>query len=365
MKNEAKNRHARFPSLERVRTALERLSEGGIIIVQDDESRENEGDLVCALDHATPLNIAFMAAWGRGLVCAAIPEATASRLNLGPLVPGGRDAHGTAFTVSVDAVKGTSTGISAEDRARTAGVLADPSSRPEDLYRPGHLFPLTARAGGVLARRGHTEAAVDLSRLSGCRPGGLICEILNEDGTMARGPELETLSERWNMPLVTIEELVRYRELVGDVELRWGEARRLESLHGNFVVQTGLSEDPGCPEVIVLSSPVRTGTLPVVGLHNACIASESFASTGCDCRTHLDRSLAILGKRGGAVLYFRQTERSVEAFGADEDSLTCSSRHLERGYGVAVAALGRLGLQEFEVVTENFEELEKSEGAIS
>lgn len=197
---------------ERMEAALERLAAGGLILVQDDAGRENEGDLVGAAELVTPDMINFMATKGRGLICQAITTEMARQLQLPLQWPGGGDSMGTAFTVSVDAAEGITTGISAADRARTAAVLTHPEARPEDLLRPGHLFPLIARDGGVLERRGHTEAAVELARLAGLRPSGLICEVLSSDGSMARGPELRALARDWEMPLISVADLVAWRQ---------------------------------------------------------------------------------------------------------------------------------------------------------
>lgn len=202
--------------MHEMRAALDRLAAGGLILVQDDEGRENEGDLVGAADRVDAAMINFMATRGRGLICQAITAGTAERLELPLQWAHNEDAMGTAFTVSVDAASGITTGISAADRARTAAVLADPRSRPTDLRRPGHLFPLIAREQGVLERRGHTEAAVDLARLAGCQPSGLICEVLREDGSMARGSDLRRYAREWQLPLISVADVVAWRS-------RWPE----------------------------------------------------------------------------------------------------------------------------------------------
>ena len=209
-------RTVRERAYDRVEQALSVLAAGGIILARDNEDRENEGDLICAADFATPANIAFMAVHGRGLVCHPITEDLANRLELAPMAQENTESHGTAFTVSVDAVRGTTTGISAADRAHTIAVTIDPDARPEDLRRPGHVFPVVARPGGVFERPGHTEAAVDLARLAGLTPSGVICEVLNDDGTMARGPQLESLARRFDLPLVSVEDLIIYRDSIGD-----------------------------------------------------------------------------------------------------------------------------------------------------
>jgi 3,4-dihydroxy 2-butanone 4-phosphate synthase/GTP cyclohydrolase II len=207
MNVESNTRRDIAASIER---AVQRLAAGGLILVRDDELRENEGDLVGAAQLVTPEMVAFMAVHGRGLICQSITPETAERLTLPRQVRRNTEAFGTAFTVSVDAADGITTGISAADRARTAAILAHPNSRPEQLAHPGHLFPIVARRGGITERPGHTEASVELVRMAGLFPSGLICEVLNDDGTLARGPELQRLAERWSMPLISIGDLISY-----------------------------------------------------------------------------------------------------------------------------------------------------------
>lgn len=199
-------------SVERVTAAIETIRRGGIIIVRDSEDREDEGDFVCAAAHAGPEQIAFMATYGRGLICTPITAERARRLELHPMAPENTESHGTAFTVSVDGAHGVGSGISAHDRSRTIATVLDPATRPADLRRPGHVFPLVARDGGVQERPGHTEAAVDFARLAGQDPSGVICEILRDDGEMARGDELEVIARRFGMPLVSIGDLILYLE---------------------------------------------------------------------------------------------------------------------------------------------------------
>jgi 3,4-dihydroxy 2-butanone 4-phosphate synthase / GTP cyclohydrolase II len=195
-----------------IAAAIERIRTGGIILVRDSESREDEGDFVCAASLVTAEEVAFMAVHGRGLICTPIEEAVAARLDLHPMARENTESHGTAFTVSVDGAHGVGSGISAADRARTIATLVDPESVPADLRRPGHVFPLVGRTGGVRARPGHTEAAIDLAKLAGLPPAGVICEVLREDGEPARGTELEGIATRFGMPLITIEDLIRYLE---------------------------------------------------------------------------------------------------------------------------------------------------------
>ncbi len=199
-----------------IEIALEALAAGRMVVVMDDKRRENEGDLILAAEHATPASLAFMVRHTTGIVCVAMESERADALDLPPMVPSNSDRHQTAFTVSVDVRAGTSTGVSASDRARTIQALASPATKPDDLMRPGHLFPLRARAGGVLTRAGHTEAAVDLARLAGCAPIGVLCEIVSDDGSMARLPELMRFARQHALPIITIADLIRYREQGGE-----------------------------------------------------------------------------------------------------------------------------------------------------
>ena len=354
--------------IERVQRALDAFRQGKIILVRDDEDRENEGDFMCSLDHGTPENIAFMAIHGRGLICASISESTAERLNLGPQSSGKGDNQGTAFTVSVDAAEGVTTGISADDRARTAAVLADPHSQPSGLLRPGHLFPLVAKSGGVIQRRGHTEAAYDFGRLAGLTPGGIICEVLKDDGTMARGPELEELARRYSIPLVSIEDLIVYREVYGDVEIHPSETARLPTTKGEFTIQVFSTADPGCPEIAVLSSPGARPAVsppkPVVRIHSECLTGDGFFSTRCDCGPQLEGAMELVAQDGGAVIYLRQEGRGIGLFekvqayrlqdgGLDTLQANQALGHKDdsRNYGAAVAVLRSLGLQKFRLLT--------------
>ena len=357
--------------ISRVRQALEFLQAGKIIMVRDDEDRENEGDFICAIEHGSPENVNFMAVHGRGLLCAAITRETASRLDLHPMemyqAGGGQlgDAQGTAFTISVDATRGITTGISAEDRAETLKILHNPLSVPGDLRRPGHMFPLIAKDGGILVRRGHTEAAVDLTRLAGLQPGGLICEIMNPDGTMARGPELESLSEKWNMPLISLEDLLTYREAMGDVAIHGGPESRLPTDAGGFTIQVFKTDDPGCPEIIALSNKDGGGR-PVVRLHSECLTGDSFGSQRCDCGNQLEAAKNLVQQNGGVILYLRQEGRGIgifekiRAYALQDGGLDTVDANLALGHGVdtrnfagAVAVLRYLGFRDFDLLTNN------------
>ena len=353
-----------------VSRALNALAQGKIILVRDDDNRENEGDLLCALDFATPENVAFMAIHGRGLICAPITKERALQLNL-PLMTqasGSQDHQGTAFTVSVDASKGITTGISAHDRSLTAAVLNDPEAKPHDLVRPGHLFPLIAQEGGVFARPGHTEAGVDLPRLAGLNPGSLICEVLMDDGTMARGPELEQMAETFGLEFITVQDIIRYREVMGDVQFQSTGDTRMPTAHGELSIRVYKTDDPSCPELIALHSqgknPSNEG--PVVRIHSECLTGDGFGSHRCDCGSQLDLALAQVAEQGGAVLYLRQEGRGIGIFdkirayqlqdqGMDTVEANRALGHQDdyRRYGAAVAVLRDLRLFEFTLLTNN------------
>lgn len=364
--------------LQRIEAALEELRNGRMIIVRDDPGRENEGDLVCAAQHVTAEHITMMAVYGRGLICHAITRETAQRLGLDPMERENTDPHSTAFTVSVDAREGITTGISAEDRARTVQILADPSSSPGDLRRPGHLFPLVARDGGVLERRGHTEAAVDLARLAGLHPSGVICEIMNDDGTMACGAELEEFARRHNLLLVSVEDLIAYRDAVGDVSVTESSAAQLPTPEGVFSVTAFQTGDPASREVLLLEHPGEgiSDDPPVVRLHSECLTGEAFHSLRCDCGPQLRDALRHIAAEGGALVYLRQEGRGIGLFekiraytlqdqGMDTVEANEALGHPVdlRRFGVAAAILRHRGYATVRLMTNNPEKVAALERA--
>lgn len=294
-----------------VQSALADIRAGRMIVVVDDEDRENEGDLTIAAEFATPEAINFMARHGRGLICLALTEERLDYLRLGMMTAHNTSQYGTAFTESIDAREGVTTGISVYDRARTIQVAIDPASRPTDLVKPGHTFPLRARRGGVLVRAGQTEAAVDLARMAGLIPAGVICEIMKEDGTMARVPDLLEFCKEHGMKMLTVAELIRYRMLHERYIRRIGEGV-LPTLYGEFRLVAYESEvDGGESHVALLYGDAGDGDEPVlVRVHSHCLVGDVFGTTLCQCHAILDRSMKMIADAGrGAIIYLHQTAK--------------------------------------------------------
>ncbi|PDW00003.1 bifunctional 3,4-dihydroxy-2-butanone-4-phosphate synthase/GTP cyclohydrolase II [Candidatus Viridilinea mediisalina] len=297
--------------LHTIQEALHDYAAGKMVIVVDDEDRENEGDLVCAAQFATPATVAFMAREGRGLICLALEAAIADRLALPPMVAQNSSPFGTNFTVSIEAATGVTTGISAADRARTIQVAIDPASGPDDLVRPGHIFPLRAAAGGVLRRPGQTEAAVDLARLAGLTPAGVICEIMNDDGTMARMPDLERFALRHQLKIVSVAQLIAHRRRYDRLAEQTGVAN-LPTRHGLFQTMSYRSSYDDSEAVALVLGDLHTNPAPLVRLHSECLTGDVFGSLRCDCRDQLELALARIGEAGcGVVIYMRQEGRGI------------------------------------------------------
>jgi len=347
-----------------VPTALEEIRAGRMIVLVDDEDRENEGDLTLAAEKVTPELINFMAKYGRGLVCLTLTEERCDQLRLGPMSAENTATFGTAFCEAIDAREGVTTGISAYDRAHTVKVAIDPATRPADLARPGHVFPLRAKKGGVLVRAGQTEGSVDLARLAGMVPAGIICEIMNEDGTMARVPDLIKFCEQHSLKMLTVAELIRYRMAHERQLRRVGEAL-LPTKHGEFRMIAYQSEINGDESHVAMVRGDLGGNEPVlVRMHAHCLVGDVFGATWCECNESLDKAMRIIAERDrGAVIYLHQGskgfaveklgERDVLTFHREKrlPSIPANQRQIQREIGIGAQILSDLGLRRIRLLT--------------
>jgi len=364
-----------------VPSALEHIRAGRMIVVVDDEDRENEGDITLAAEKVTPEAINFMAKHGRGLVCLTMTEERLDHLRIGPMSAENTSQYGTAFCEAIDARVGVTTGISAYDRARTIQVAIDPATQASDLARPGHVFPLRARKGGVLVRAGQTEASVDLARLAGLIPAGIICEIMKDDGTMARVPDLIEFCRQHNMKMLTVAELIRYRMAHERYVHRVGEAL-VETRFGEFRLIAYASEvDGGESHVALIKGEMPGGDIessetPVlVRMHAHCLMGDVFGATGCECHATLEGSLRRIAEEGrGALIYLHQTsqgfsvekvgERAALSFhrGRKLASLLDNERQTQREIGIGAQILSDLNLRRIRLLTNRPKKVAALEG---
>ena len=356
--------------------AIAEIRAGRMIIVVDDEDRENEGDLTLAAEKVTPEAINFMARYGRGLVCLAMTEERLEHLNIGPMTSENTSQFGTAFCEAIDARTGVTTGISAHDRARTIQVAIDPATKPSDLARPGHMFPLRARKGGVLVRAGQTEASVDLARLAGMVPAGIICEIMKDDGSMARVPDLIEFCREHEMKMLTVAELIRYRMAHERYVHRVGEAL-VDTRFGEFRLIAYESEvDGGESHVALVRGDIANSKEPVlVRMHAHCLMGDVFGATGCECHATLEGALRRISQEGrGALIYLHQTSQgfSIEKVGDRNalnfhrgrklPSLLDNERQTQREVGIGAQILSDLNLHRIRLLTNRPKKVAALEG---
>jgi 3,4-dihydroxy 2-butanone 4-phosphate synthase/GTP cyclohydrolase II len=353
--------------LNTINEGIDDIREGKIIIVVDDEDRENEGDFICAAELITPEIVNFMATHGRGLICVPLPEERCEELDLDMMVGHNTSLHETAFTVSVDLLSPeTTTGISARDRALTIRALVDPATKPSQLGRPGHIFPLRSKSKGVLRRAGHTEAAVDLTRLAGLRPGGVLVEIMNEDGSMARLPDLMKISARFGIRIISISDLIRYRLGIESI-VEMGEQVNLPTEYGDFDFIPFRQVSNGLEHAALVKGTWTKDEPVLVRVHSSCFTGDIFASKRCDCGPQLHKAMQMVEQAGkGAIIYLNQEGRGIglinkirtyklQEQGRDtvEANIELGFREDERDYGIGANIMRGLGLGRIRLISNN------------
>lgn len=355
------------PGLDRIEEAIEDIRKGKAVIVVDDADRENEGDFIVAAELITPKMVNFMATHGKGLICVALPEEQCEKLDLEMMVGKNTSFHETQFTVSVDLLhEKCSTGISAHDRAMTINALVNPKTRPEDLARPGHVFPLKAKSKGVLRRAGHTEAAVDLTRLAGLKPGGALVEIMNEDGSMARMPHLQETAKRFNLKIISIRDLISFKLLKESI-IEKGVEVKLPTKYGEFTLIPFLQLSNGLEHVALIKGTWTKEDHVLTRVHSSCLTGDILGSLRCDCGIQLSEALKMIEKEGrGVLIYMNQEGRGIglfnkmKAYKLQEEGKDTIQANIdlgfnadERDYGVGANILRELGLGKIRLMTNN------------
>jgi 3,4-dihydroxy 2-butanone 4-phosphate synthase/GTP cyclohydrolase II len=353
--------------LDTIEAAIEDIRNGKLVIVVDDEDRENEGDFIGAAETVTPEMINFMSTHGRGLICASVTEERCVELNLQPMVADNTSLHETAFMVSIDLLgNGCTTGISAHDRAKTIMALVDKNTKPEDLGRPGHIFPLKAKKGGVLRRAGHTEATIDLARLAGFDPSGVLVEIMNEDGSMARLPQLLEIAAKFNLKIISIKDLIEYR-LQAETLIREEVRVEMPTIYGNFELIAFTQLNTGETHLALKKGDWEKGDSVMVRVHSSCMTGDILGSMRCDCGDQLHHALRMIEKEGkGLVLYMNQEGRGIglinklKAYKLQESGLDTVEANIklgfgmdERDYGIGAQILRSLKVSKMKLITNN------------